>query len=143
MNDSQSLFAGWRRDRRRAHGFSLLELIVVMAVLGILVAYALPAYQDSVLRAREAVLKEDLQRMRDSFEQYLTDKGTYPEALDDLVRDGYLRSLPVDPLTGSDETWETEVAPWMMVDQGQPAGIWNVFSGADGDGLNGVPYKEW
>ena len=113
-----------------------------MAVLGILVAYALPAYQDATLRAREAVLKEDLQRMRDSLEQYLTDKGVYPEVLDDLVRDGYLRSLPVDPLTGSEDTWETEIAPWMMTDLGQPAGIWNVFSGADGEGLNGVPYKD-
>ncbi len=142
MSEAHPMFR--RRDSGRgASGFSLLELIVVMAVLGILVVYALPAYQDAALRAREAVLKEDLQRLRESLEQYLTDKGVYPEALDDLVRDGYLRRLPVDPLTGADDSWETEVAPWMMVDQGQPAGIWNVYSGADGDGLNGVPYAEW
>ena len=143
MNEPPTLFGRCCCRQPGASGFSLLELIVVMAVLGILVAYALPAYQDATLRAREAVLKEDLQRMRDSLEQYLTDKGVYPEVLDDLVRDGYLRSLPVDPLTGSEGTWETEVAPWMMTDLGQPAGIWNVFSGADGEGLNGVPYKEW
>jgi general secretion pathway protein G len=143
MNEPPTLSGRCCCRQRGASGFSLLELIVVMAVLGILVAYALPAYQDATLRAREAVLKEDLQRMRDSLEQYLTDKGVYPEVLDDLVRDGYLRSLPVDPLTGSEDTWGTEIAPWMMTDLGQPAGIWNVFSGADGEGLNGVPYKEW
>jgi general secretion pathway protein G len=132
-----------RLPRERQQGFSLLELIVVMAVLGILVAFALPAYQDATTRAREAVLKEDLQRMRESLEQYLTDKGAYPEALEDLVEFGYLRQIPVDPITRSAETWETEVAPWMMVDQGQPAGIWNVWSGAEDDSLDGTPYREW
>ncbi len=132
-----------RRRRGHAEGFSLLELIVVMAVLGILVAFALPAYQDATLRAKEAVLKEDLQRMREALEQYLTDKGAYPEALEDLVEFGYLRQMPIDPITRADDTWETEVAPWMMVDQGQPAGIWNVWSGAEGDSLDGTPYREW
>ena len=124
-------------------GFSLLELIVVMSIIGILVVSALPAYQDAALRAREAVLKEDLLRMRDALEQYLTDRGVYPEALQDLVAEGYLRQMPVDPITKADDTWEVEYAPWMMVDQGQPAGIWNVYSGAEGEGLSGVPYVEW
>ncbi len=128
---------------REARGFSLLELIVVMALIGILVAYALPAYQDATQRAKEAVLREDLARMRDALEQYLTDKGVYPEALEDLVAEGYLRAIPVDPITGSADSWEVEYAPWMMVDQGQPAGIWNVYSGAEGEGLDGVPYSEW
>jgi general secretion pathway protein G len=125
------------------HGFSLLELMVVMAVLGLLVAFAIPAYQDATLRAREAVLKEDLQRLREALEQHLTDKGVYPAALEDLVDLGYLRAIPVDPITRSAETWETEMAPWMMVDQGQPAGIWNVWSGAEEDSLDGTPYREW
>ena len=129
--------------RRALGGFSLLELMVVMAVLGILVAFAIPAYQDATLRAREAVLKEDLQRLRESLEQHLTDKGIYPAALEDLVELGYLRAIPVDPITRSDETWEIEMAPWMMVDQGQPAGIWNVWSGSDEDSLDGTPYREW
>lgn len=124
-------------------GFSLLELIVVMAIIGILVVSALPAYQDAALRAREAVLKEDLLHMRDALEQYLTDRGVYPEALEDLVAEGYLRQMPVDPITKADDTWQVEYAPWMMVDQGQPAGIWNVYSGAEGEGLSGVPYVEW
>ena len=133
----------WRRARGSQTGFSLLELIVVMAVLGILVAFALPAYQDATLRAREAVLKEDLQRMREALEQHMTDKGVYPVALEDLVEAGYLRQIPVDPITRSDQTWETEMAPWMMVDLGQPAGVWNVWSGADEDSLDGTPYREW
>lgn len=128
---------------RGASGFSLLELIIVMAVLGILVAFAMPAYQDAALRAKEAILKETLQQLRGSLEEYLVDKGVYPEALEDLVEDGYLRKIPIDPITGSDETWETEVAPWMMTDLGQPAGIWNVWSGSDEDALDGTPYREW
>lgn len=123
-------------------GFSLLELIVVMAIIGILVVYALPAYQDATVRAREAVLKEDLVRLRDSLEQYLTDKGIYPAALDDLVTAGYLREIPIDPITRDDD-WQVEFAPWMMVDQGQPAGIWDVYSAAEGDSLSGEPYAEW
>jgi general secretion pathway protein G len=134
-----------RFDRvgRDQTGFSLLELIIVMAVLGILVAYAIPAYQDATLRAKEAVLKEDLQRLREALEEHLVDKGVYPEALEDLVEFGYLRQIPVDPITGSDETWEVEMAPWMMVDQGQPAGIWNVYSGSEEVSLDGSPYREW
>lgn len=131
-----------RRARAR-EGFSLLELIVVMAILGILVVYALPAYQDATVRAREAALRENLFQMRKALEEYMTDQGAYPETLDDLVEAGYLRQIPVDPLTDSADTWETEMAPWNMVDQGQPAGIWDVYSGAEGEGLDGVPYSEW
>ncbi len=140
MTDDRCVDGCWSS---RQHGFSLLELIVVMAIIGILVVYALPAYQDATLRAREAVLLEDLQRMRSSLEEYVTDKGLYPPALEALVEEGYLRSIPVDPITKASDTWQVEFAPWMMVDQGQPAGIWELWSGAEGEGLNGVPYAEW
>lgn len=124
-------------------GFSLLELIVVMAVLGVLVVYALPAYQDATTRAREAALRENLYRMRQALEEYVTDKGVYPETLDDLVEAGYLRRVPVDPITESADTWEVEIAPWQMVDQGKPSGIWDVYSGAEGESLDGELYAEW
>jgi general secretion pathway protein G len=81
--------------------------------------------------------------MRQALEDYMTDKAMYPEALDDLVTEGYLREIPVDPITSSADTWQVEYAPWNMVDQGTPAGIWDVYSGAEGDGLNGEPYAEW
>jgi len=124
-------------------GFTLLELIVVMTLIGLLVGIALPAYKDATKRAREATLREDLVRMREAIDEYHTDKGEYPPALEDLVAAGYLRSLPQDPITGEDSTWQIEYAPWEMVDEGQIAGVFDVHSGAEGEGLDGTPYAEW
>jgi general secretion pathway protein G len=124
-------------------GFTLLELIVVMTLIGLLVGIALPAYKDATKRAREATLREDLVRMREAIDEYHTDKGEYPPALEDLVTAGYLRSLPQDPITGEDSTWQIEYAPWEMVDEGQIAGVFDVHSGAEGEGLDGTPYAEW
>ena len=127
----------------KERGFSLLELIVVMTLIGLLVGIAIPAYRDATDRAREAALKEDLRRMRTAIDEYHTDKGQYPTALDDLVMSGYLRALPKDPITDSDATWLIEYAPWEMVDAGEVAGVFDVHSGADGEGLDGTPYSEW
>ena len=129
-------------SERRA-GFTLLELIVVMTLIGLLVGIALPAYKDATKRAREATLREDLVRMREAIDEYHTDKGEYPPALEDLVTAGYLRSLPQDPITGEDSTWQIEYAPWEMVEEGQIAGVFNVHSGAEGEGLDGTPYAGW
>jgi general secretion pathway protein G len=129
--------------RARQLGFTLLELIVVLTLIGLLVGIALPAYRDATQRAKEATLREDLARMRGAIDEYHTDKGEYPPALQDLVTSGYLRSLPVDPLTGSDAGWQIEYAPWEMVEEGQVAGVFDVHSGADGLGLDGTPYAEW
>ncbi len=126
-----------------ARGFTLLELIVVMTLIGLLVGIALPAYRDATQRAREATLREDLHRMRVAIDEYHTDKGEYPPALEDLVLAGYLRGLPDDPITESSATWVVEYAPWEMVEEGEIAGVFNVRSGADGEGLNGTPYAEW
>ena len=127
----------------KERGFSLLELIVVMTIIGLLVGITLPAYRDATQRAREATLKEDLARMRTAIDEYYTDKGEYPPALDDLVESGYLRRLPKDPMTESDATWLIEYAAWEMVDEGEIAGVFDIHSGAEGSGLDGTPYSEW
>jgi len=129
--------------KRDTQGFTMLELIVVMALIGLLVGIALPAYRDATKRAKEATLSQDLARIRVAIDEYHTDKFEYPPALEDLVTAGYLRTMPVDPITESDTTWVVEYAPWEMVDEGQIAGIFNVRSGAEGEGLGGTPYSEW
>lgn len=129
--------------RAKANGFTLLELIVVLTLVGLLVGIAVPAYRDATQRAKEATLREDLTRMRKALDEYHTDKGQYPPALDDLVMAGYLRGLPVDPVAGSDAGWQIEYAPWEMVEEGQVAGVFDVHSGAEGTGLDGTPYAEW
>ncbi|MFQ5743792.1 MAG: type II secretion system protein [Acidobacteriota bacterium] len=130
-------------QQQRRQGFTLLELIVVMAIIGLLVAIALPAYRDSTTRAKEAVLKEDLQRMREALDQYYTDQGEFPPTLEDLVGMGYLRSIPADPITNSTDTWVVEYAPWQMLDEGSIAGVWNLRSGAAGLSLDGELYSSW
>jgi len=127
----------------RERGFSLLELIVVMTIIGLLVGITLPAYRDATQRAREATLKEDLVRMRKAIDEYYTDNGEYPPALEDLVTSSYLRGIPKDPITESDATWLIEYAAWEMVDAGEIAGVFDVHSGAEGSGLDGTPYSEW
>jgi len=129
--------------RGSGRGFTLLELIIVMVVIGLLVAIAVPSYRDATDRAKEAVLAENLYRMREAIDEYYTDKGHYPLSLQDLVRDGYLREIPQDPITESADTWQVEYAPWEMTDQGQPAGIWDLHSGATGTSLEGEPYSEF
>ena len=126
-----------------AAGFTLLELIVVLALLGLLLGIALPAYRDATERAREAVLREDLQRMRAALDEYFSDQGEYPQTLPDLVDSGYLRSIPTDPITEEPDSWVIEYAPWEMLEVGEIAGVFNVRSGAEGEALDGTPYSEW
>ena len=130
-----------RKRNVSSKGFTLLELIVVITIMGILVSIALPNYRNSVLSAREAVLRENLYRLRDLIDQYQSDKGKYPETLEALVTDGYLRKIPPDPI--SLEPW-VEVPPESDSTSGDtPTGVFDIKSASGQSGLNGVPYSEW
>lgn len=128
---------------RRPDGFTLLELVVVITILGVLFSIALPSYRQSVLQAKEATLRENLYRFRDAIDQFQADKGRYPETLDMLVAEGYLRKIPVDPMGGG--AW-VEVPPEFDADSADPAdsmGVFDVHSASPAIGSNGVPYGEW
>jgi general secretion pathway protein G len=131
------------RTFRRTSGFTLMELLVVMSIIGILAAIAVPSYQRSLIRAREAVLQEDLYQMRRAIDSFYVDKAKYPESLEELVASRYLRGIPTDPFTQSSETWET-VPPEPAAEGETPAGsVFDIHSGSELVGLNGIPYNEW
>lgn len=129
--------------RRAQHGFTLIELMIVMAIISILLAVSVPIYQRTVTHARETVLKDDLFQMRQLIDQYTLDKQQAPQSLNDLVSAGYLRQLPEDPMTHSTSTWQpVNDDSLMSVDQQQP-GIVDVHSGSDAISLEGTPYNTW
>lgn len=138
------------RRRRRPQGFTLLELIVVVTIVGILATIALPALKNVPTRAQESVLKTDLVTFRDVIDQYYADQGNYPPTLEALVEEGYLRAIPVDPITKSKDTWVLVYEEFDSEDQpaetdlpeGGP-GIQDVHSGSDRTSLDGTPYSEW
>lgn len=130
-------------NRQSILGFTLLELMVVISIILILLSFAVPAYQQHVRKAREAVLKEDLFQMRQAIDQYSLDKLRAPQSLDDLVSAGYLREVPVDPFTNSRQTWTVEQEDVVLsVDQNQP-GISDVHSGAAIASTDGSLYSTW
>jgi general secretion pathway protein G len=128
---------------RRQEGFTLVELMVVMLIIGVLAAIAIPSYISSLKAAREAVLKEDLHVMRQAIDSYTMDKEKGPQSLDDLVQSGYLKEVPNDPMTHTNSTWVTATSDVLeSVDQSDP-GINDVHSGSDETGSNGQPYSSW
>jgi general secretion pathway protein G len=128
----------------RPSGFTLIELMIVMTIILILLSIAAPMYRTSLIRSREAVLRDDLFTLRSVIDQYTLDKQEAPQSLSDLVDAGYLRELPVDPFTASNETWveEYEDAVLMLPTQTAP-GIVDVRSGSNLTSLSGEPYSSW
>jgi general secretion pathway protein G len=129
--------------RRAAAGFTLIELLVVMSLIVVLATISMVMYANSVQRGREAVLKENLFRMRDAIDQYYADKGKYPESLEDLVSAAYLRRVPVDPITDSAETWQLVQAEPDPNDLTAEPGVYDVKSGSEGTALDGSKYADW
>jgi general secretion pathway protein G len=130
------------RGRRGEAGWTLIELLVVLSLILVLASLALTQYRNSVLTAKEAVLRSNLFLMRDAIDQYYADKGRYPESLDALVSDRYLRSVPEDPITDAAD-WQTIPAPSEPGVLSTSAGIYDVKSTASGTALDGSSYSEW
>ena len=123
---------------RAPRGFTLVELLVVMAIIAVLLTLAVPRYFGSMDKSKEAVLKEDLFQLRDAIGKYYGDKGKYPESLETLATERYLRKVPVDPITESATTWVV-VAP----EDPQKGAVYDVKSGAQGKASDGSVYSEW
>jgi general secretion pathway protein G len=134
---------GGLRRLRRQRGFTIIELMVVMSLIVVLATIGLAQYRTSVVRAKEAVLKEDLFRMRDAIDQYYADKNKYPPALEDLVSDGYLRQIPRDPITESASTWQAVPAEPDPNNPISDPGVYDVKSGAEATALDGTRYADW
>ena len=117
-------------------GFTIIELMIVVTIVGILATLAVPSYHAAIVKAKEGALRQDLFSLRDVIDQHRADKGKYPETLQSLVSAGYLRRIPADPITGTSSSWQE------MVDQGE-GGMVDVFSGSELVGTNGVPYNQW
>ncbi len=123
----------------QARGFTLMELMVVMAIIASLMTLALPRYFNSVERSREAVLRQDLHIMRDAIDKFLADRGRYPTTLEELAERRYLRRVPVDPVTESASSWVVVAPPEGEVREG----VYDVRSGAPGRSLDGEAYESW
>lgn len=134
-----------RTPRRlaRHRGFTMIELVMVVSIIVVLAGIGMAQYRLGVLRAQEAVLKEDLYRMRDALDQYHADKQKYAPSLEDLVTDGYLRAIPKDPFTQSSDTWQIVQAEPDPASPEAASGVSDVKSGSDRTAMDGSKYSEW
>ena len=131
---------------RRPHkqsGFTLIELMIVMVLIVTLASIGLTVYGNSIIRAKEATLKEDLFRMRDAIDQYYADKNKYPASLETLVEEKYMRAVPVDPFTQSADTWQTTMSEPEPGNPSAEPGVYDVKSGSDAVALDGSRYADW
>ena len=129
--------------RRNERGFTLIELLVVITLIMILASIALGQYRNSVLLAKEAALRSNLFHMREAIDQYYADKARYPESLEALVSEGYLRAIPNDPFTNSNTTWQTTPAEQQPGVLSTSPGIYDVKSGAEGIAVDGSRFSDW
>lgn len=132
-------------SKKRSRGFTLIELMIVISIILILVSVALPAYNQSIVRARESVLKQNLFTLRSVISQYTLDKQKAPQSLDDLISGGYLKQLPIDPMTGKNDTWvpDQEENTIMSIDEQDQGGIIDVHSGSEAVSSDGTAYSTW
>ena len=131
------------RRRRGTRGFTLVEILVVLTIAVLVIAMAIPQYQRSVLKVKENVLRDNLDTLRTVIDHYSYDKEKAPQSLQDLVSEGYLRVIPFDPMTGSNQSWQVVMEEASQsVNQSEP-GIWDVHSGSDKIGSDGTRYSEW
>jgi len=131
------------RSGNRSRGFTLIEILIVVSIIGILVSIAVPIYQKSILRTKESVLRNNLFTIRTVLDEYTFDKQKAPQSLQDLVTEGYLRQVPVDPMTGENQNWKIEMEDSLRsVSQTEP-GIFDIHSSSDKKSLEGTPYSEW
>ena len=135
---------GTIRGRKRGEGgFTLVELMIVMAIIMILATIAIPIYVRTLQRAKEATLREDLHTMRTAIDSYTVDKEKAPDSLDDLVQAGYLKSIPIDPMTSSSETWITGMSDTMTDINETQGGMDDVHSGSQALASDGTTYNTW
>ncbi|MDE1156207.1 MAG: prepilin-type N-terminal cleavage/methylation domain-containing protein [Acidobacteriaceae bacterium] len=132
-----------RPASREERGFTLVELMIVMAIIGLLASIAVPAFLNNVRRAKEAVLREDLHTLRQAIDSYTVDKEKAPQSLDDLVQGGYLKEVPRDPITNSPDTWITSQSDTLTDINETQGGIDNVHSGAQSLASDGTSYNTW
>ena len=127
----------------KRRGFSLVELMIVLTIISIIVSIAVPLYQKSIVRAKESVLRNNLFTLRTVIDEYTYDKAKAPQALQDLVTGGYLRQVPIDPMTNSSDTWRLVIEDMMTATNQSEPGVFDVKSGSDKKSLDGTSYSEW
>lgn len=129
--------------KAKERGFTLIELLIVLTIIGILATIAAPSYKRNVIKAREAVLLEDLYQMRHAIDAFFADNDRYPQSLGELVEKKYLRAIPRDPFTRKSDSWVTVQADPLSEFEAAREGIFDIHSGSELVGLDGIPYRQW